>query len=120
MLDTVTEGCSSILQVLAPPDGEERKDHLKLNYTSKQLEDLHSKYQVIAWSGHAQGLGLHSALFHKLWDEEERLLHINVSELRAVQMMLCSLGEALLGQVIWLESDNTMAVTYINKEGLEP
>ena len=31
--------------------------------------------------------------------------------------MLCSLGEALLGQVIRIESDNTTTVTYINKQG---
>ena len=32
-------------------------------------------------------------------------------------MMLHSLGEALLGQVIRIESDNTATVAYINKEG---
>ena len=31
--------------------------------------------------------------------------------------MLHSLGETLLGQVIRIESNNTMMVAYINKEG---
>ena len=69
------------------------------------------------WGGHAQRLGLHSALFHRLWEPEERLLHINVLDLRAVRLMLRSLGETLLGQVILIESDNTTAVACINKEG---
>ena len=72
---------------------------------------------MIGWGGHAQGLELHSALFHGLWDQEETSLHINVLELRAVHLMLCSLGETLFGQVIRIESDNTTTVTYINKEG---
>ena len=36
---------------------------------------------MVGWGGHAQGLGLHSTLFHRLWDQEERLLHVNVLEL---------------------------------------
>ena len=71
---------------------------------------------MIGWGGHAQGLELHSALFHGLCDQEETSLHINVLELRVVHLMLCSLGETLLGQVIQIEHDNTMTVTYINKE----
>ena len=48
MLDTVTEECSSILQTLGPTDSEYGENHLKINYTSKQLKDLHSKYQAVA------------------------------------------------------------------------
>ena len=29
---------------------------------------------MVGWGSHAQGLGLHSTLFHRLWDQEERLL----------------------------------------------
>ena len=72
---------------------------------------------MVGCGGHAQGLGLHSALFHRLWDQEERLLHINVLEHLAVWLMLCSLGEALLSQVIWIESNNTTTVAYIKKDG---
>ena len=72
---------------------------------------------MVGWGNDAQGLGLHSVLFHGLWDQEEMSLHINVLELRAVRLMLCSLGEAWLGQVIRIESDNTTTVAYINKEG---
>ena len=72
---------------------------------------------MIGWGGHAQELELHFALFHGLWDQEETLLHINVLVLQAVRLMLCSLGEVLLGQVIRIESDNTTTVAYINKQG---
>ena len=45
-------------------------------------------------------------------------LHINGVELSAVCVMLGSLEEALLGQVIRIESDNTMTVAYINEGGV--
>ena len=72
---------------------------------------------MVCWGGHAQGWGLHSTHFHGMWDQKETSLHINVLELRVVRLMLCSLGEALLGQVIWIESDNSKTVAYINTEG---
>ena len=73
---------------------------------------------MVSWGGHAEGLELHSALFQGCWDWEEMSLHINGLELRAVCLMLCSLGEALLGQVIQIESDNTTTVAYINEGGV--
>ena len=44
------------------------------------------------WGGHTQGLGLHSALFHRFWDPEEMLFHINVLELWVIPLMLANLG----------------------------
>ena len=34
-----------------------------------------------------------------------------------VRLMLLNLKQTLVSQVIWLESDNTTTVVYINKEG---
>ena len=45
------EECSFILQALGPPDSGEGEDHLRIDYTSKQLEDLLTKYQAIASRG---------------------------------------------------------------------
>ena len=70
------------------------------------------------WGRHSQGSGLHSVLFHGLWDSEDRLLHINVLEAGAVRLMLLNLGQTLLSQVIQIESNNTTTVVYINKEGI--
>ena len=56
-------------------------------------------------------------LFQRLWSVEERQLHINMSELRLVQLMLLNLKQTLFGQVIQTESDKTTTVMYINKTG---
>ena len=45
MPDVIAEECTSILKVLEPQDNEKGEDPLKVDYTSKQLEDLCSKYQ---------------------------------------------------------------------------
>ena len=67
--------------------------------------------------GSTWGLELHSAL--STGGETGRTsLHINGVELSAVCRMLGSLEEALLGQVIQIESDNTSTVAYINKKGV--
>ena len=42
------EECNSILQALGPLDGKEERDSLWIDYMSKQLEDLRTKYQAVA------------------------------------------------------------------------
>ena len=75
------------------------------------------------WSGHVHELALHTALFHRLWDPEERLLHINVLELQTVRMMLLQSGGgfAWSGYPVQQHYDgglfNTTTVAYTNKEG---
>ena len=46
MLDKVMEECSSILQALGLPDGEE--DRLRIDYIFKHLVDLRKQYQAVA------------------------------------------------------------------------
>lgn len=51
------------------------------------------------------------------WSQEEALLHINVLELRAVWLGLCTFCSELREIDIRIESDNTTTVTYINNQG---
>ena len=72
---------------------------------------------IEGWGSHAQGSEIHSTLFYGLLAPEEKWLHINVLALRAVCLMLDSLKQTLLSQIIQIESDNLINVAYINKEG---
>jgi hypothetical protein len=69
------------------------------------------------WGGHAHLPGQEPLLFSDLWSPGERLLHINVLELRAVVLVLTRLQDHLLGQTVRIECDNTTTVAYINHQG---
>ena len=62
--------------------------------------------------GRTEGWELHSALSSG-GETGRTSLHMYGMELSAVRVMLGSLEEVLLGQVIRIESDNTMIVFYI-------
>jgi hypothetical protein len=57
------------------------------------------------------------ALFSHDWSLEERHLHINLLELRAVRLTLQSLTTTVAGKVVLVRCDNTTAVSHINKQG---
>jgi len=69
------------------------------------------------WGGHALVAGSETALFSDLWSPEERHLHINVLELRAVILTLSRLKHLLRDQTVRIECDNTTTVAYINHQG---
>jgi len=69
------------------------------------------------WGGHARFPGADPVLFSDLWSPEERLLHINVLELRAVVLMITRLQDQLQGRTVRIECDNTTTVAYINHQG---
>ena len=50
------------------------------------------------------------------WDPRERLLHINVLEMRAVRMALQGMG-LKAHQFVLVSTDNTSVVSYINRQG---
>jgi len=67
---------------------------------------------TVGWGGkllesHAQGA----------WNKEERQLHINVLELRAVAMALRSFKSLLGGQALQVALDSTVAVSYLENGG---
>ena len=61
------------------------------------------------------GVGIAFRPLHGWGDQKDVALH---QWLSAVRRMLGSLDEALLGQVIRIESDNTSTVAYINEGGV--
>ena len=69
------------------------------------------------WGGHSRTSSQTLALFHNLWNQEEKQLHINVLELRAVWLTLMTLSSFLRGKVVKVESDNSTTVAYINHQG---
>lgn len=51
------------------------------------------------------------------WDMEQQSFHINVKELLAIQLGLQILGSEIFNCAIHVKTDNTTAVSYINKMG---
>ena len=67
---------------------------------------------LIAWGAHMNGQSSQG-----FWSREERIMHINVLELKAIHMGLSSLCSELKDCHVLICSDNKTAVTYINKMG---
>jgi len=63
------------------------------------------------WGAHAEG-----AEFQGFWSPEERLLHINVLEMRAISLALGRLTLSA-GASVLVATDNSSVVAYINKQG---
>ena len=72
---------------------------------------------VEGWGGHLQGSTSVPELLQGEWSAQERRLHINVLELRAIRLTLMGLTDRVRGQSLLLESDNSTAVAYVNKQG---
>lgn len=51
------------------------------------------------------------------WTAEEQRLHINVLELKAVQLCLMAFESLVTGTGVLVRSDNTSVVSYINRQG---
>ena len=64
------------------------------------------------WGAHLQEL-----VASGVWTDDERNLHINLLELRAVLLALLAFQDRLMGHRVALMSDNTTVVAYVNKQG---
>lgn len=51
------------------------------------------------------------------WSQEEKSLHINILELRAVRLALIHLQENFQGHHVLVQTDNTVTKAYINCQG---
>ena len=67
--------------------------------------------------GHCIVPGLGTVLYSDLWTRDESQLHINVLELKAVDLTLLHLEQKVLCQKILIEVNNTATMTYINRQG---
>ena len=52
-----------------------------------------------------------------LWSDQEKRLHINVLELKAVSLALRSFKDQCQNQTVLVATDNSTVVAYINKQG---
>ena len=73
---------------------------------------LFSDASLEGWGAHLQEL-----VASGVWSDDDRNLHINLLEMRAVQLALQAFQDRLMGHRVALMSDNTTVVAYINKQG---
>ena len=83
--------------------------------------DLHPKDHSIQLFTEAsnEGWGAHldQSSTKGLWSDQEKRLHINVLELKAVSLALRSFKEQCQNQTVLVATDNSTVVAYINKQG---
>jgi len=63
------------------------------------------------WGAHVDG-----RVFQGLWSREERTLHINLLEMRAIRLALTEI-QPTPWSVVLVSTDNTTVVAYINRQG---
>ena len=84
-------------------------------------QPLHPLSHALQLFTHASnvGWGTHLADFTAtgVWSAQESLLHINVLELKAVNLPLKSFEQLCNNHIVLVATDNTTVVSYINKEG---
>ncbi len=52
-----------------------------------------------------------------MWSKEERGLHMNVLEMRAVRIALTHFADVVRGRSVLLATDNTSVMAYVNQQG---
>ena len=84
--------------------------------------DLHPKDHSIQLftdaSNEGWGAHLDQSSTKGLWSDQEKRLHINVLELKAVSLALRSFKDQCQNQTVLVATDNSTVVTYVNKEEL--
>ena len=83
--------------------------------------DLHPKDHSIQLftdaSNEGWGAHLEQSCTQGLWSEQEKRLHINVLELKAVSLALRQFKDQCQNQTVLVATDNSTVVAYINKQG---
>ncbi|XP_045104415.1 uncharacterized protein LOC123499948 [Portunus trituberculatus] len=73
---------------------------------------LYTDASTVGW-----GATLLQASVSGLWNIHEQMLHVNVLELRVIRLGLQHFTEVVMGSVVAVFSDNTMALAYLHREG---
>lgn len=74
--------------------------------------DIYTDASNTGWGGHVNAQSISGT-----WSLAERLLHINVLELKAILLVLQGFTPLLSGKHIKVYCDNTTAMTYVNEMG---
>ena len=77
----------------------------------------HSIQLFIDASNEGWGTHLDQRSIKGLWSDQDKRLHINVLELKAVSLALRSFKDQCQNQTVLVATDNSTVVTYINKQG---
>ena len=86
--------------------------------TGQPLHPIQHALQIFT-DASKEGLGAHLNEFiaRGTWSLPESKLHINYLELKAVFLALKEFQNLCVGKMVLIATDNTMVVSYINKEG---
>ncbi|XP_070210298.1 uncharacterized protein [Littorina saxatilis] len=81
---------------------------------SLPLPELHlfTDASLQGWGAHLEGNTASG-----LWDQAQKLLHINILELEAVRLGLLEFVASLRGKQVLIHTDNTTVAVYLNKQG---
>ena len=83
--------------------------------------DLHPKDHSIQFftdaSNEGWGAHLDQRSTQGLWSDQEKRLHINILELKAVSLALRNFKDLCQDQTVLVATDNSTVVAYINKQG---
>ena len=91
--------------------GGEMRSGIPLQVLSPSLL-LYTGASMTGWDSHLQYLTA-----ARVWSKEERELHINVLEMKAVQLAWNAFLSRILGELVALMNNNASLVTYLKKQG---
>ena len=77
----------------------------------------HSSQLFTDASNEGWGAHLDQSSTKGLWSDQEKKLHINILELKAVSLALRSFKDQCQNQTVLVATDNSTVVAYINKQG---
>ena len=75
-------------------------------------ENIYTDASMTGWGGHWNKVEVSGT-----WTEEEKVLHINVLEMKAVIRTITAFQNQLRNKTVLLASDNTTVIAYIRKQG---
>ena len=91
---------------------------LEISSVSADLQPKDHSIQLFTdASNKGWGAHLNQSSTKGLWSDQEKRLHINVLELKAVSLALRSFKDQCQNQTVLVATDNSTVVAYINKQG---
>ena len=125
-LSVSSQGTLEISSVTGQPPSLDRSHFSTPRLVAKSLKVmrgayLHPKDHSIQLFTDAskEGWGAHldQSSTKGLWSDQEKRLHINILELKAVSLAIRSFKDQCQNQIVLVATDNSTVVAYINKQG---
>ena len=90
------------------------KERLELGRTLKEKEVEIALYSDASTEGWGAVIG--EIILSGTWSSQEKLMHINVLELRAVKLALMCVEKIVIGKVVAIFMENMTALAYIRNQ----